>query len=378
MLQLTEEQHALVSAVRDFATERIAPNALEWDSEKYLPVDVLAEAGEMGLGGIYVEEEYGGASLERKDAILIFEELAKADPALAAYISIHNMVVWMIDSFGSNEQRSQWVPKLASMEHLGSYCLTEPGAGSDAAALSTRAVRDGDDYLLNGVKQFISGAGTSEYYVVMCRTADTGSNGISAVVVPADTPGLSFGPNEKKMGWNTQPTRQVIFDDARVPVGNRLGEEGDGFHIAMKGLNGGRINMGACSLGGGQAALEKATTYLKERTAFGSPLSTKQALVFDLADIDTNLEVARTFLMRAADALDRRDADTVRLCAMAKRFATDAGFEAANTSLQLHGGYGYLHEYGVEKIVRDLRVHQILEGSNEIMRLIVGRMLVDG
>lgn len=378
MLQLTEEQHALVSAVRDFATERIAPNALEWDSEKYLPVDVLAEAGEMGLGGIYVEEEYGGAGLERKDAILIFEELAKADPALAAYISIHNMVVWMIDSFGSNEQRSQWVPKLASMEHLGSYCLTEPGAGSDAAALSTRAVRDGDDYVLNGVKQFISGAGTSEYYVVMCRTADAGSNGISAVVVPADTPGLSFGPNEKKMGWNTQPTRQVIFEDARVPVGNRLGEEGDGFHIAMKGLNGGRINMGACSLGGGQAALEKATTYLKERTAFGSPLSTKQALVFDLADIDTNLEVARTFLMRAADALDRRDADTVRLCAMAKRFATDAGFEAANTSLQLHGGYGYLHEYGVEKIVRDLRVHQILEGSNEIMRLIVGRMLVDG
>lgn len=377
MYQITEDQRALVEAVRDFAEQRIAPNALEWDAEKHFPVDVLAEAGELGLGGIYVDEEHGGAGLDRKDAILIFEELAKADPALAAYISIHNMVVWMIDSFGTDEQRAQWVPTLASMEHLGSYCLTEPGAGSDAASLSTRAVRDGDDYVLNGVKQFISGAGTSEYYVVMCRTADTGAKGISTLVVHQDTPGLSFGPNEKKMGWNTQPTRQVIFEDARVPVANRLGEEGDGFHIAMKGLNGGRINIGACSLGGGQAALEKATAYLKERTAFGAPLTTKQSLVFDLADMATNLEAARTFLMRAADALDRKDPDTVRLCAMAKRVATDTGYEAANTALQLHGGYGYLHEYGVEKIVRDLRVHQILEGSNEIMRLIVGRMLVD-
>ncbi|MFB9073590.1 acyl-CoA dehydrogenase family protein [Citricoccus parietis] len=378
MLRITEDQQALVDAVRDFATERIAPHALEWDEQKHFPVDVLAEAGELGLGGIYVDEAYGGAGLERKDAVLIFEELSKADPALAAYISIHNMVVWMIDSFGTDEQRSQWVPKLASMEHLGSYCLTEPGAGSDAAALATRAVRDGDDYVLNGVKQFISGAGTSEYYVVMCRTADTGSKGISTLVVHKDTPGLSFGPNEKKMGWNTQPTRQVIFEDARVPVANRLGEEGAGFHIAMKGLNGGRINVGACSLGGGQAALEKAAAYLKERTAFGEPLTTKQSLVFDLADMATSLESARTFLMRAADALDRNDPDTVRLCAMAKLVATDAGFEAANKSLQLHGGYGYLHEYGIEKITRDLRVHQILEGSNEIMRLIVGRMLVDG
>ncbi|NUL45520.1 acyl-CoA dehydrogenase [Cellulosimicrobium funkei] len=378
MLRITEDQQALVDAVRDFATERIAPHALDWDERKHFPVDVLAEAGELGLGAIYVSEEHGGAGLERKDAVLIFEELAKADPALAAYISIHNMVVWMIDSFGSDEQRAQWVPQLASMERLGSYCLTEPGAGSDAAALATRAVRDGEDYVLNGVKQFISGAGTSEYYVVMCRTADTGSKGISTLVVHQDTPGLSFGPQEKKMGWNTQPTRQVIFEDARVPVANRLGEEGDGFHIAMKGLNGGRINIGACSLGGGQAALEKATAYLKERTAFGAPLTTKQSLVFDLAETDMNLEAARTLLMRAADALDRQDPDTVRLCAMAKKVATDAGFEAANTSLQLHGGYGYLHEYGVEKIVRDLRVHQILEGSNEIMRLIVGRMLVDG
>lgn len=378
MVVLTEEQESLLEVVADFAAERIAPHALQWDAEKHFPVDVLAEAGEMGLGGIYVSEDYGGAGLTRQDAVLIFEELAKADPALAAYISIHNMVVWMIDAYGNDDQRAKWVPVLASMQNLGSYCLTEPGAGSDAAALTTRAVRDGDEYVLNGVKQFISGAGSSAYYVVMCRTADTGSKGISTLVVPADAPGLSFGPNESKMGWNTQPTRQVIFEDVRVPVANRLGEEGDGFHIAMKGLNGGRINMGACSLGGGQAALEKAVAYLKERTAFGGPLTQQQSLVFDLADMDTELEAARTFVLRAAGALDANAPDTVKLCAMAKRIATDTGFEVANKALQLHGGYGYLHEYGIEKIVRDLRVHQILEGTNEIMRLIVGRMLIDG
>ena len=339
-------------------------------------MDVLAEAGELGLGGIYVGEEHGGTGLERTDAILIFEELAKADPAFAAYISIHNMVAWMIDSFGSDEQRARWIPDLASMEHLASYCLTEPGAGSDAAALKTRAVRDGDHYVLNGVKQFISGAGASDCYVVMCRTADTGARGISAVVVHKDTPGLSFGPNEKKMGWHTQPTRQVIFEDVRVPVADRLGEEGDGFRIAMKGLNGGRLNIGACSIGGGLAALDKATRYLKERSAFGEPLTTKQALVFELADMSVKLETAHTMLMRAADALDRNDPDTVRLCAMAKLVATEHGYEAADTALQLHGGYGYLHEYGVEKLVRDLRVHRILEGSNEIMRMIVGRGLI--
>lgn len=378
MVVLTEEQESLLEVVADFAAERIAPHALQWDAEKHFPVDVLAEAGEMGLGGIYVSEDYGGAGLTRQDAVLIFEELAKADPALAAYISIHNMVVWMIDAYGNDERRAKWVPGLASMQNLGSYCLTEPGAGSDAAALTTRAVRDGDEYVLNGVKQFISGAGSSAYYVVMCRTADTGSKGISTLVVPADAPGLSFGPNESKMGWNTQPTRQVIFEDVRVPVANRLGEEGDGFHIAMKGLNGGRINVGACSLGGGQAALEKAVAYLKERTAFGGPLTQQQSLVFDLADMDTELEAARTFVLRAAGALDANAPDTVKLCAMAKRIATDTGFEVANKALQLHGGYGYLHEYGIEKIVRDLRVHQILEGTNEIMRLIVGRMLIDG
>ena len=377
MVALTEEQESLLEVVRDFAAERIAPNALQWDTDKHFPVDVLAEAGEMGLGAIYISEDYGGSGLTRQDAVLIFEALSKADPALAAYITIHNMVLWMIDTYGNEEQRARFVPELASMQQLGSYCLTEPGAGSDAAALTTRAVLDGDEYVLNGSKQFISGAGASSYYVVMCRTADTGAKGVSTLVVPADSPGLSFGPPEDKMGWHTQPTRQVIFEDVRVPVANRLGEEGDGFHIAMKGLNGGRINIGACSLGGGQAALDKSVAYLKERTAFGGPLTQQQSLVFELADMDTELEAARTFLLRAADALDHDAPDTVKLCAMAKRLATDTGFEVANKALQLHGGYGYLHEYGIEKLVRDLRVHQILEGSNEIMRLIVGRMLID-
>ncbi|MET4136467.1 acyl-CoA dehydrogenase family protein [Pseudarthrobacter sp. PvP090] len=375
MFELNEDQQSLVAMVRDFANEALAPHAAKWDETKHFPVDVLREAGALGMGGIYVQEEFGGSGLTRSDAVLIFEELAKADPTIAAYISIHNMVVWMIDSFGNDEQRAQWVPQLASMEALGSYCLTEPGAGSDAAALSTRAARDGGEYVLNGVKQFISGAGSSSYYIVMARTADTGNRGITAIVVPADTPGLSFGPNEKKMGWNAQPTRQVIFDDVRVPVANRLGEEGSGFGIAMKGLNGGRINMGACSLGGGQTALDKSVAYLKEREAFGGPLINQQALLFQLADMETELVTARTLLWRAADALDRGAPDAVKLCAMAKRVATDAGFNVANSAIQLHGGYGYLSEYGLEKIARDLRVHQILEGSNEIMRLIIGRIV---
>ncbi|UKA61647.1 acyl-CoA dehydrogenase family protein [Arthrobacter sp. FW306-04-A] len=376
MFELTEDQQAVVEMVRDFAKTAIAPHAAEWDETKHFPVDVLREAGTLGMGGIYVREEFGGSGLTRTDAALIFEELSKADPTIAAYISIHNMVVWMIDAFGNDEQRAQWVPQLASMEALGSYCLTEPGAGSDAAALSTKAVLDGDSYVLNGTKQFISGAGASSIYVVMARTADTGSQGITAIVVPADAPGLSFGPNEKKMGWNAQPTRQVIFEDVRVPVANRLGEEGSGFGIAMKGLNGGRVNMGACSVGGGQAALDKSIAYLKSRSAFGGPLINQQSLLFDIADMDTELETARTLILRAADALDRGAPDTVRLCAMAKRVATDAGFNVANKAIQLHGGYGYLSEYGLEKIARDLRVHQILEGSNEIMRLIVGRLAV--
>ena len=377
MYALTEEQESLVGVVRDFASSALAPHAIEWDQTKHFPVDVLREAGELGLGGIYAQEDVGGSGLTRSDAVLIFEELAKGDTTIAAYISIHNMVVWMIDTFGNDEQRQQWVPQLASMEQLGSYCLTEPEAGSDAAALTTSAARDGDDYVINGVKQFISGAGSSSVYVVMARTGAAGTKGISAIVVPAGTPGLSFGANEKKMGWNAQPTRQVIFDNVRVPVNNRLGDEGTGFHIAMKGLNGGRINMGACSLGGAQWALDQAVHYLKERKAFGKLLVEQQSLLFTLADMETELQAARGLLRRAAWALDTNAPDVVSLCAMAKRFATDASFTAANAALQLHGGYGYLADYGIEKVVRDLRVHQILEGTNEIMRLIVGRALVD-
>ncbi len=377
MFELNDEQQAMVEMVRDFATEQIAPYADTWDQEHHFPIDVLRQAGDLGMGAIYADEEYGGSGLTRSDAVLIFEELARACPTISAYISIHNMVAWMIDRFGTPEQRAAWIPGMATMEELGSYCLTEPGAGSDAAALTTRAVRDGDDYVLNGVKQFISGAGAATYYLVMARTADTGSRGISAIVVPAGTEGLEFGGLEKKMGWNAQPTRQVIFNNVRVPVGNRLGEEGDGFGIAMKGLNGGRLNIGACSLGGGQAALEKSVAYLKEREAFGGPLINQQALLFELADMETKIFTARTLLWRAAAALDDGANDALKLCAMAKRVATDAGFETANSAIQLHGGYGYLSEYGLEKIARDLRVHQILEGSNEIMRLIIGRMIAE-
>lgn len=377
MNEQTAEQQAVVEMVRDFAATAMAPHTAAWDEEKHFPVDVLAEAGALGMGGIYVGEEYGGSGLSRVDALLIFEELAAVDPTIAAYISIHNMVAWMIDAFGNQEQRAAWLPGITAMTELTSYCLSEPGVGSDAAAITTRAVRDGDHYILNGTKQFISGAGSSAWYLVMVRTADKGARGITAVVVPADVKGLSFGANEKKMGWRAQPTRQVVFQDVRIPVGNRLGEEGDGFGIAMKGLNGGRVNIGACSLGGGRAALEQSIAYLKERQAFGGPLIEKQHLLFEIAQMDTDLELSRTMLIRAAEALDAGAPDTVKLCAMAKLVATDAGFQVANQALQLHGGYGYLSEYGLEKLVRDLRVHQILEGSNEIMRLIIGRLAVE-
>jgi alkylation response protein AidB-like acyl-CoA dehydrogenase len=372
---VTEDQRSIVQMVRQFATESLAPHAAEWDETHHFPVDVLRQAGELGMGGIYVKEDFGGSGLSRADSVLIFEELAKGDTTIAAYITIHNMVAWMIDTYGNDLQRAEWIPQLATMEALGSYCLTEPGVGSDAAALSTRAVRDGDDYVLNGVKQFISGAGTSAVYVVMARTADTGSHGISAFLVPAGIPGLSFGPLEKKMGWNAQPTRQVIFEDVRIPVANLLSAEGAGFGIAMTGLNGGRVNIGACSLGGAQFALDQTVRHLTDRVAFGKPLIENPALLFQLADMDTQLESARTLLRRAAEAMDSKAADLVRLCAMAKLVATDAGFAVANAALQLHGGYGYLSEYGIERIVRDLRVHQILEGTNEIMRLIIGRSL---
>ncbi|WP_173922365.1 acyl-CoA dehydrogenase family protein [Agromyces sp. Marseille-P2726] len=378
MTIITEERLAIVEAVRDFASTVLAPNAAEWDASKHFPVDALAQAGELGLGGVYVQEDVGGSGLSRADAVAIFEELAKGDTTIAAYISIHNMVAWMIDAFGNEVQRQTWVPGMVAMTDLGSYCLTEPGAGSDAAAITTSARREGDDYVINGVKQFISGAGSSAVYVVMARTGEpgSGSRGISAIVVPGGTPGLSFGPNEHKMGWNAQPTRQVIFDDVRVPVSNRLGAEGDGFAIAMKGLNGGRVNMGACSLGGAQWALERALQYVQEREAFGKPLAANQSIVFTLADMETELQAARALLQRAADKMDEDAPDVAAACALAKRYATDAAFNAANAALQLHGGDGYLHEYGIERVVRDLRVHQILEGTNEIMKLIVGRDLL--
>lgn len=372
---LDEDERAIRDTAREFADEYLAPYAVEWDQNKYFPVDVLRKSGAVGLGGIYVSEEFGGSGLRRLDAVRIFEQLATGCPTVAAYISIHNMAAWMIDAYGDDDQRRQWLPGLTAMDQLASYALTEPGVGSDAAAITTRAVRDGDDYVVNGSKQFISGAGSNDLYVMMVRTHDTGARGISTLVIPADTPGLEVGPNEKKMGWNAQPTRQVILTDARVPVANRLGAEGDGFRIAMNGLNGGRLNIAACSVGGAQAALERTVPYLAQRNAFGAPLLNNQALQFELADMRTELEAARTLLWRAAAALDADAPDKVELCAMAKRFATDAGFEVANAALQLHGGYGYLAEYGLEKIVRDLRVHQILEGTNEIMRMVVARSM---
>ena len=375
---LNEDQIAVRDMARDFAAEKIAPHALRWDEEKHFPVDVMREAATLGIGGIYIRDDVGGSALTRFDAALIFEALAQGCPTVSAFISIHNMASWMIDAFGNDAQRQQWLPKLCTMELLASYCLTEPGSGSDAAALRTRAVRDGDHYVLNGQKQFISGAGKGDLYVVMVRTGGDGPGGISTLVIEGDTPGLSFGANERKMGWNAQPTRAVIFENARVPVANRLGDEGIGFKIAMAGLDGGRLNIAACSLGGAQGALDKSLAYMKERKAFGKRLDEFQALQFRLADMATELEAARTFVWRAAAALDRKDADATMLCAMAKRFGTDVGFEVANQALQLHGGYGYLSEYGIEKIVRDLRVHQILEGTNEIMRLIVSRKLIEG
>jgi alkylation response protein AidB-like acyl-CoA dehydrogenase len=375
---LNEDQIAVREMARDFAAEKIAPHAVRWDEEKHFPVEVMREAAALGIGGIYIRDDVGGSAMTRFDAALIFEALAQGCPTVSAFISIHNMAAWMIDAFGNDAQRGKWLPKLCSMELLASYCLTEAGSGSDAAALRTRAVRDGDHYVLNGQKQFISGAGTSDLYVVMVRTGGEGPGGISALVVEGGTAGVSFGANERKMGWNAQPTRAVIFENARVPVQNRLGEEGIGFKVAMGGLDGGRINIAACSLGGAQSALDKALAYMRERKAFGKRLDEFQALQFRIADMATEIEAARTFVWRAAAALDRKDPDASMLCAMAKRFGTDVGFEVANQALQLHGGYGYLSEYGIEKIVRDLRVHQILEGTNEIMRLIVARKMIEG
>ncbi len=373
---LSEDQQAIVAMASGFAAEQLAPHALRWDAEKHFPVDVIRQTAPLGMAGIYVREEHGGSALGRLDAALIFEALSTGCPAVAAYISIHNMVTWMVDRFADEAQRAAWVPRLCSMELLGAYCLTEPGAGSDAVALSTKARRDGGDYVLDGVKQFISGAGAADVYLVMARTGGPGAAGVSAFLIERGTPGLSFGANERKMGWNAQPTRQVILEGVRVPASQRLGDEGTGFKMAMAGLDGGRLNIAACSLGGGQSALDKAVAYMRERQAFGHKLVDFQGLQFRLADMSIQLEAARSFLWRAAAALDAKLPNAPALCAGAKRFVTDSGFEVANQALQLHGGYGYLAEYGVEKIVRDLRVHQILEGTNEIMRVIVSRALL--
>jgi alkylation response protein AidB-like acyl-CoA dehydrogenase len=374
--ELSEDQCLIQDAARRFAEDQMKPHAARWDEEKIFPVDTLRAAAELGFAGIYVRDDVGGSGMTRTDAALIFEALSRGCVSTAAFISIHNMVSWMIDSWGTDAQRARWLPKLTSMEMIGSYCLTEPGSGSDAAALRTKAVMDGNEYVLNGSKAFISGAGASDLYIVMARTGDAGAKGVTAFVVEKDTPGLSFGANEKKMGWNSQPTAVVNLEDCRIPADNRLGEEGEGFRIAMKGLNGGRINIGACSLGGAAEALDAALDYAKGRTAFGKPIAEFQASQFKLADMATDLEASRLMILRAADALDRGDARAPRYCAMAKRYATDLGFDIVNQALQLHGGYGYLKDYPVERILRDLRVHQILEGTNEIMRVIIARELL--
>ncbi|MEB3050535.1 acyl-CoA dehydrogenase family protein [Mycolicibacter sp. MYC123] len=373
---LDAEERVIVETAAAFAEKRLAPYALEWDATHHFPVDVMREAAGLGMAAIYCREDAGGSGLRRLDGVRIFEQLSIADPVIAAYLSIHNMCAWMIDSYGTEEQRKAWVPTLASMESVASYCLTEPGAGSDASALSTRAVRSGGDYVLDGVKQFISGAGVSDVYVIMARTGDDSPRGISTFIVEKGTPGLSFGAAEQKMGWNAQPTAQVVLEGVRVPAEAMLGGaqgEGTGFSIAMNGLNGGRINIAACSLGGGQAAFDKTGAYLADRQAFGKALLDEPTVRFTLADMATALETSRLLLWRAASALDEGSPDKVELCAMAKRYVTDACFEVADKALQLHGGYGYLREYGLEKIVRDLRVHRILEGTNEIMRMVVGR-----
>jgi alkylation response protein AidB-like acyl-CoA dehydrogenase len=373
---LSEEQRAFQASARAFAAAEMAPHAGEWDEKGVFPVAALRKAAALGFAGIYVGEAYGGSALARRDAAVIFEELSAACPSTAAYISIHNMASWMIDSFGDDGQRRRWLPKLMTMEHFASYCLTEPGAGSDAASLATRAVRDGDHYVLDGTKAFISGGSTSDVYVCMVRTGGVGPDGISCLVVEKGTPGLGFGKREKKMGWNSQPTAAVLFEGCRVPVANRIGTEGEGFRIAMKGLDGGRLNIAACSLGGARACLDASRAHMLERRQFGRRLADFQALQFRLADMATELEAARLMVHRAAEKLDAGDADATMHCAMAKRFATDAGFQVANEALQLHGGYGYIRDYPIERIVRDLRVHQILEGTNEVMRVIIARALL--
>jgi alkylation response protein AidB-like acyl-CoA dehydrogenase len=370
---LTEEQHAIRHTAREFARNEMMPLAGQWDEDEVFPVETLRHAAALGFAGIYVGTEVGGSALSRLDAAIIFEELAQGCPSTAAYISIHNMVAWMIDAYASDELRQRLLPDLCSMKRFGSYCLTEPEAGSDAASLKTRAVRDSEAYVLDGTKAFISGGGQSDVYLVMARTGEGGPGGISCFLVENGTPGLTFGAKEKKLGWHSQPTAMVILDQCRVPGENRIGSEGQGFKIAMSALDGGRLNIAACSLGGAQFCLDRTVAYMKERKQFGTRLAEFQALGFRVADYATELEAARLMLYRAATALDRREPGATRLAAMAKRLATDAGFEVVNGCLQLHGGYGYLRDHPIERVLRDLRVHQILEGTNEVMRVIIMR-----
>jgi len=374
---LSDEQRQIVAMVDDFAAERLAPNTGAWDRDAHFPLDVMRELAGLGLAGVFVDPEHGGSGLGRLDGALIFEGLAKGCVSTSAFMTIHNMVGWMVDRFGNPEQRARWLPGLCAMDIVASYCLTEPGSGSDAAALKTAARADGNShYILNGAKAFISGAGASDVYAVMCRTGGEGPGGISCILVEKDTPGLSFGKPEAKMGWNSQPTATVSFDDVRVPAENRLGPEGDGFRYAMQGLDGGRINIAACSLGGAAWALEAALAHVRERIAFGKPLAALQAVQFRLADMATKLEAARLMTWRAAAALDAKAPDATMRSAMAKQFATDACFDIVDEALQLHGGYGYIKEYGIEQRLRDLRVHRILEGANDIMRVIISRRLL--
>ncbi len=370
---LTDDQRAIQEMAQAFARDELAPHSAKWDEERHFPVDVMRAAAGLGFAGIYVQEDVGGSALTRLDASIIFEALSYGDVPTAAYMTIHNMASWMIDRFASEDLRARYLPRLTTMELIASYCLTEPGSGSDAVSMRTTAKKDGEHYVLNGSKAFISGAGVSDVYVVMARTGGEGAKGVSTFVVEKGQEGLSFGANERKMGWNAQPTAQVNFDNVRVHESNRVGQEGEGFRFAMMGLDGGRLNIASCSLGGAAFALDTAKAYMETRNQFGKPLKEFQALQFKLADMATELEAARLMVRRAADALDKRDPQATKLCAMAKRFATDAGFSVANDALQLHGGYGYLQDYPLERIVRDLRVHQILEGTNEIMRVIISR-----
>lgn len=373
--ELTEEQRAIQDMARQFTADELTPYAAEWDEASYFPVETLRKAAALGLAGIYIKDDVGGTHLSRVDAALIFEELSAGCPSTAAYISIHNMASWIIDQYGTEEQRQRWLPNLLTMDSLASYCLTEPNSGSDAASLKSTAVRDGDHYIVNGAKAFISAGSAGDIYICMVRTGGEGSKGISCLVVEKGTPGLSFGKKENKLGWHSQPTAMVFLENCRVPVANRLGEEGDGFKIALSALNGGRLNIAACSLGGARACLSLVKNYMDERQQFGQKLKEFQALQFKIANMAMQLDAARLMVHRAASALDNKHPEMVMYCAMAKTFATDAGFDICNDALQLYGGYGYLKDYPIERYFRDLRVHQILEGTNEIMRIIISKRI---